>query len=409
MNINYSLAIVLRDFLKKHNIEKQHQDFTLFSEDELNQITELELTNLDNLEDLDKLPNLKKLAIKSENYNNFATYIELENSTLINHITDFSKIEKLPNLEELEIINDINIKKLDLGNLPNLKKIYLINNPNLSNVKNLDKLKKLKKVIIYGTNIKNSLNIHDYLVNTYKTKINILDINMYDSIVKGSSKNSKALADLYKLGFTKIHFAEKTGFADFALLSIDKVDKLYQKCLDIIKEKQLRGLSNYDKIKHVYQYVTNNITFDQEGIIARNKQYLELKYNYKDIPPFIKNNFSMLHSSYNAGILRKSNCEGYVNLMNFMLGILNIQTASVYATDKNNPNVASYNHALTSVELNGDWYYCEPTWEKPGELKYFMKTYDEIIKTHVLNPFELYKNKEVNLDVANYERNRKCR
>ena len=93
------------------------------------------------MEDLDKLPNLKKLAIKSENYNNFATYIELENSTLINHITDFSQIEKLPNLEELEIINDINIKKLDLGNLPNLKKIYLINNPNLSNVKNLDKLK----------------------------------------------------------------------------------------------------------------------------------------------------------------------------------------------------------------------------------------------------------------------------
>ena len=91
-------------------------------------------------------------------------------------------------------------------------------------------------MIIYGTNIKNSLNIHDYLVNTYKTKINILDINMYDSIVKGSSKNSKALADLYKLGFTKIHFAEKTGFADFALLSIDKVDKLYQNVLILLKK-----------------------------------------------------------------------------------------------------------------------------------------------------------------------------
>lgn len=407
MKINYSLAFIIRNYLDKHSKEKKVEDINFFSKNELNQITELEITSADNLDDIDKLPNLKKIAIRSENYNNFASYIELENNPLVNHIKDFSDLEKLSNLEELKVINDINIEKINLEKLINLKKLYLINNPNLSIINNLEKLKKLDKIIIYGTNVKSPLKIDEYIVSTYNAKTNILDINMYNSIVKGSHRASKAFANLYKLGFNKIKFAEKTGFADFALLNPDQVDKLFQKCYSIIKEKNLDRINDYEKIKQVYQYVIENITFDNDGIIARDKQFLEANISSNHIPPHLKNNFSLLHSSYNAGILRKSNCEGYVNLMNFMLRILNIDAASVYATDIKNPRVASYNHALTSVKFNGKWYYFEPTWEKLGELKYFMKTYAEISETHILNPLELLKNKEVSFNVNNHSGNRK--
>ncbi len=407
MELDYSLAIVLDSFFKKHNIKRKHQELNIFSKDELEKINELELNNISNLKDIDKLPNLKKLVIKSENFNNFASYIELERNPLLNKIKDFFEVEELSNLEELEIINDINIKKIDLEKLTNLKKLHLTNNPNLSVIKNLDKLKKLKEIIIYGTNVKNSFNVEEYIVNTNKTKPNILDINMYDSLIDKSSKNSKALTILYKLGFTNMKFAEKTGFADFALLSPDKVNQLYQKSYDFIKEKELHSLSDYEKIKEVYQFVIKSITFDNDGIIARDKQFLESNYNFDNIPIPYKNIFSMLHSSYNAGVLKKSNCEGYVNLMNFILRILDIDATSVHATDKGNSKVASYNHAISGVYLNEKWYYCEPTWEKPGEFKYFMKTYDEISETHILNPLELLKNKEVNFNVNDHERNHK--
>lgn len=398
MKINYSLALAIRDnygdehFSNKNNVN-------CFTNEELSKITELTIQNCNSLVDIDKLPNLKKLNIISDDYINFATYIDLENNPLINQIKDFTPLEKLSNLVELSIVNDIHIRKLNLQNMTNLKKITLLNNPSLNIIKNLEKLSKLEYVKIYGCNVKNIIDFGDYIINTINVETNILDINMYSSFVKDFPKNSQSLSNLYKLGFTNIMFAEKTGFADYALLTPEKVNSLFQICYKFIYEEQIRKLSDYDKIKTIYKYVTKNVEFDSEGITKRDKEYIETNIKNGNIPPHLRNNFSMLHSSYNAGVLKMANCEGYVNLMNFMLRMLNIECATVYATNKGNPNVASYNHALTSVKIDGKWYYFEPTWEKPNEFKYFMKTYEEIQKTHILSPLELLKNKEVNENV----------
>ncbi len=403
MKISYPLALNIRDQYKE--LGKKFNNLNEFTWKELAQITKLEVTNADSLDDLIKLPSLKKLVIKSENYNHFDSNIDLKNNTLINRIQDFSVIEKLTNLEELEIINDINIKKLDLTKLTKLKKLRLINNPGLIAVKNLEKLRNLEEVVIYGTNIKNYINFKEYILNTIYAKKNILDINMYHTLMDGSEKNSKFFSDLYKLKYNKVLYAEKTGFAEFALLTPEQVNELYQMCYKFIKNKKLYRLDSYEQIKEIYKFVTTNITFDNEGILKRDLQYLSMNLPYRKIPLHLKNKFSMIHSSYNAGILKKSNCEGYVNLMNFMLRMLNIETASVYAAGKKSKLVAAYNHALTSVKLDGNWYYCDPSLEKPGEFKYFMKTFDEISKTHILNPLELLKYKEVSINVARRGRN----
>ncbi|MDD2518887.1 MAG: hypothetical protein PHI05_01895 [Bacilli bacterium] len=409
MNINYSIALAIREKLNKRIFNENIKDLTFFLHEELDKVEELEITNADNLNDIDKLPNLKKIVIKSANSSDFASYMDLEMSPLLNHIKNFTKIEKLQNLEELSIINDININKIDVSKLKNLTKLVLVNNPNLTNITGLDELKNLDEIIIYGTNAKNSFDLEKYIVNTFRTKVNILDINMYNNIVKGSIKNSTVLSNLYKLKYTNLKFAEKTGFADFALLDPIKVDQLYQKCSTLIRLKKLNRLSNFSKVKQVYKYVTMNTSFDNDGIIERDRLYLKEKHEQNGMSPALRNKFSIIHSSYNAGVLKRANCEGYVNLMNFMLRMLDVETASVYATDKKNKYFASYNHALTSVKIDGKWYYCEPTWEKPGEFKYFMKTYDEINETHVVNPIELLKNRSAKVNVNYNSRNRQVR
>ncbi|NLM63453.1 MAG: hypothetical protein GX190_03985, partial [Mollicutes bacterium] len=270
MKISYPLALNIRDQYKE--LGKKFNNLNEFTWKELAQITKLEVTNADSLDDLIKLPSLKKLVIKSENYNHFDSNIDLKNNTLINRIQDFSVIEKLTNLEELEIINDINIKKLDLTKLTKLKKLRLINNPRLIAVKNLEKLRNLEEVVIYGTNIKNYINFKEYILNTIYAKKNILDINMYHSLVEGSPQKSNFYAELYRLGFNKVRFAEKTGFADFALLTPAQVNQLFQMCYRFIKSNKLHHLSKYDRIKTIYNYVTTNITFDKEGIAKRDQK-----------------------------------------------------------------------------------------------------------------------------------------
>ncbi len=406
IEINYHLSGVINEILpERKDVFPSLQFSNIYTIEELQQVKELELNNFNSLEDINKLPNLKNLSIKSADYNKFATYIDLDANTLINHITNFEVLENLVNLEKLEIINDINIEKLDLKKLINLKSLKLINNPNMEYLNNLDKLTKLEEVVIYGTNIKSNLNFEKYFLNTYNAKTNILDINMYHNIVEGDIKNAQKMAALSRLGYNKITFAEKTGFFDKYTLNAVEMFAIYQYILEIFKKNQIYKLEDYDQIKFVYNYVVNNVKYDEYSIKQRDKKYLEAIKNEK-LSKYNHNEFTKLHSSYNALMLGKSNCEGYVNLMRFMFQLLDIKSQNVYCTKKGDDKIAFYNHSIIKIKYNNKWYYCEPTWENVNEYQYFMMDYVDVIKTHVLNPLELKSNKEVVRDGNNFKHNR---
>ncbi|MEG1309759.1 MAG: hypothetical protein RSD06_02640, partial [Bacilli bacterium] len=170
MEINYYLSLEIDENMKmlgkNRQISFRDPNFNIFTKKEIENITELKLRNTTTIEDLKYLTNLKKLSIEGIDYNRIKDENNLEFNPLMNHIKNFDIINQLKNLETLVINNDINIKKLDISNLTNLKILHLKNDPELRTLKGLEKLKQLKEVIIYGTNIKNKIDFKNYVVNT---------------------------------------------------------------------------------------------------------------------------------------------------------------------------------------------------------------------------------------------------
>lgn len=404
IEINQQLSLLINEQLVKEDNAEHFRFSNTYTYEQLHKIETLEINNLTSLKDIDKLPNLKVLKLISEDYNKFASFIDLEVNTLINHIKNFKHIENLENLEQLEIINDINIKRLDLLKLKKLKSLVLINNPNLETLKNLDSLPSLENVVIYGTNINSRINFDKYLFNTYTAQTNILDINMYHKIVKGDINNAEKISWLYRLGYNNIEFAEKTGFLDKSIINPTEAYEMYNKAVQVIKDYNAHQFDDYKKIKFVYDYVVSSVKYDELGITYRDRKYLDVIRNH-DLRDYNKNDFTKLHSSYNASIMGKSNCEGYVNLMRFMFQMLGIKSKNVYCAKKDSDAIAFYNHSIIKVQYNDGWYYCEPTWERPGSFQYFMLNYEQITQTHILNPLELKNNKEVVKDGDNFRYN----
>ena len=115
MKVSFELAFLIDEELHKMGYERNKSildnSFTVFSDEELAIIEELTITNAYNIDDLILLPNLKKLSIKGQDdYDRIYYWDGLDNSTLINHIKDFSVLSKLEKLESLTISNDVNIK-----------------------------------------------------------------------------------------------------------------------------------------------------------------------------------------------------------------------------------------------------------------------------------------------------------
>ncbi len=141
MKFNNSLATIILEKLINLGVRDSFFGFDgNFTEDELASITDLTITNCDGLLGISNLKNLKTLKIIGPNLSSFNT------SLPTNQILDFSEINKLLNLEKLEIIYDENIEILDIENLDKLTILSLFCNSNLVKVKGLDNKKKLKKI-----------------------------------------------------------------------------------------------------------------------------------------------------------------------------------------------------------------------------------------------------------------------
>ena len=158
-----------------------------------------------------------------------------------------------------------------------------------------------------------------------------------------------------------------------------------------------------EKIEFVYRYVMNHVEFDQENLIRREKELNYYNHRYNEIPEFKKKKFAMIHSSYSALMMGKSNCEGSVNLMRFLLNLLHINSFNVHCIDlKNNVNDLN-NHAMIRIYHKGNWYYCDPMMARnEGDKnlsKYYMRTYDEMkqMNRYRFNAFEAQIQKE-NMD-----------
>lgn len=400
MKVSFELAFLIDEELHKMGYERNKSildnSFTIFSDEELAIIEELTITNAYNIDDLILLPNLKKLSIKGQDdYDRIYYWDGLDNSTLINHIKDFSVLSKLEKLESLTISNDVNIKSLDVTNLVNLRELKITYNPSLKRIIGLEGLKKLKSVRIYGNSLNQDFDIDTYIKNTEYTLPNILDIKLYPNIVRDNPNKATELATLFDDGDTYLKFAEKNGMKGIEcnIIDLKNLEKMYK---DLRREFKRYGwlddkLTDEEKIEGVFLYITKKVKFDEDGLKERAIMHQKLIEEFGEVPDIKKKKMASLHSSRRAHNEKSVNCEGAVNLMSFMLGILGIECSTVHCLDRRGGVIDGTNHAMIRIKTGGKWYFCDPTIERKNPRKFFMLDLDAILESpyHIISTYQI--------------------
>ena len=127
-------------------------------------------------------------------------------------------------------------------------------------------------------------------------------------------------------------------------------EKLTGKLKSVTDELELDGLTDYEKARAIYGYITENVQYDSEGV-HDDKDYLKF-------------------SAYGALVENSAVCQGYAALLYRMLLEQGIDSR-VITSDK-------LNHAWNIAELSGMYYYMDSTWDSAsGEQSageaYFLK------------------------------------
>lgn len=390
--LSTEMAILVHDLLeKRYNIPKKSifdPKYHEFSEDDLALIDSLDIVNFSSLADIVHFPNLKRLSLRGSSYNDILPEFHYDDCSIINHITDFSPLSTLSELEELVIENDLHIEELDLTKLKRLKTLIVVNNPLLREVKGLDDLEHLVYIIMYGNAITTSLDMKKYAYNTRLSNTNILDIGMYLPMIGGTREGAKDLKDLEIAGISKVKFAEKSGFLSFTKVNPQNLHDMFVKLDTMFKRNNAYDLSDEEKVSYVFTYLLKNISFARQAIERRDFEYSEALAKYKELPDQLKPSLASIHSGYRTYYFKSGNCEGFVNLMVFMLKMLGIEAHDVHCHDRRSLQSFGSNHSVVRVHLNGKIYYCDPTFDRKNAYNYLLVDYETISKYHEFDSFE---------------------
>lgn len=371
---NYELSLIILEELLKKGLRQTRFGFNgEFSEAELRSVTSLTLTGLSSLEEIEKLPQLRSLTIYSYPSSNLTDFDSLK----INTITDFSILSALTNLEELKIYNDNGITSLDISNIPNLNTIILFNNPNLKTITGLDEKTNLKSVILINNNLTSIGNTKKYILNTTNTPENILDVKLFPHLF-GSRHNRLFLETRLKEALTNITFGEKITFADDKyILSYEQTKNMYFRALKILRQLNIY-MGSWESIKKIHNYIASNVEYDDEGLEYRSVVYLNLLQIPSANKEYFLKRLKLMNTSYAAIVNKKAVCEGFVNMMRFILSIIDVETRMVNCSYDGQ----EFNHAAIKFKYNDTWYYADPERQRKSIEEKFGYTLEEFKKIY---------------------------
>ena len=154
--------------------------------------------------------------------------------------------------------------------------------------------------------------------------------------------------------------------------SKDEVDMAISK-LEGVKNNILQKATGntYNDIKMVHDYLIDNIEYDTT--ISRPNIY----------------------NAYGALINRNAVCEGYARAFKYLMDSMGINCTLAIGKASNSEG-RTENHAWNYVEIDGNWYAIDCTWDDPvtsgggwvsqsSKYKYFLKGANEIGRDHVAN------------------------
>lgn len=142
----------------------------------------------------------------------------------------------------------------------------------------------------------------------------------------------------------------------------EQENKVAEKVKEVIDELELDGLSDYEKVRKIYSYITNNVDYDKE--IDQKEGYLS-------------------YSAYAALIDGKAVCQGYANLFYRLCLEAGIDCRIVAGTCRDE------GHAWNIINIGDYYYHCDATWDAAGNTeKYFLKCPQNISNHTLYEEFE---------------------
>jgi len=382
---NYSLAIIICQELIRLHVRKSLLPFdSTFTEEELEKVESLVITNCDGLEGIEKLFHLKSLSIIGVNLNSFQ-----ENFHLQNHIQDFTPINQISSLETLNIFYNGEIEKLDVSFLSNLKNLKLFCNSNLKRIIGLDTKKQLESVSICGCPVADVGNIRTYIENTQDTAINIWDIGMFPRLLKDPSIRNYIKSRMYD-NLTNLSFGEHIYFHDEVyVMDWYQMSDMYNRASRILRELQIEQLEDKKKAQCIYEYIIKHLQYDYEGLEYRDKNYRFFQDMSGEEKAYFMRRLATINSSFGAITRKKVVCDGYVNLMRFLLSICGIASRTVICRKEERL------HSAIKFQVDEIWYYADPEQDQRlKSMQYFGLTYSEFSTIYELAPQEQIDNQQ---------------
>lgn len=168
--------------------------------------------------------------------------------------------------------------------------------------------------------------------------------------------------------------------------------KKYQTALDErvneIVELASQQETDYDKVKFVHDYLVQTVTYDHdtyENDISGQSLVTKLDASYE-----------YAHSAYGCLVNNLCVCDGYAKAFQLVMQKIGI---SCYYTEGNADNgEVNMAHAWNFLQLDGDYYYVDVTWDDMNKedypefvrYEYFDITYDELMRDHSYPDNEKY-------------------
>ena len=161
-------------------------------------------------------------------------------------------------------------------------------------------------------------------------------------------------------------------------------------CKEILGNIVRPEYSDIEKTMAIYTYIVQNIKYDHI-LFKREKELIDKRQKIGKGESKILNG---KQSSYNAFMKGEVVCEGYTNMMHYMLSTVGIESKTVSCIGERDNKEESFvdrgeNHSVIRVKTGKDWYYYDPTWDAGKmELRNVFKTKKEFEKNHTFTVLE---------------------
>ena len=169
-----------------------------------------------------------------------------------------------------------------------------------------------------------------------------------------------------------------------------KIVPMDKKCKEILGNIVRPEYSEIEKTMAIYVYIVENIKYD--NILLKREK--ELRDKGQKIGKGESKILDGKQSSYNAFMKGEVVCEGYTNMMHYMLSTVGIESKTVSCIgemdNKENDFVdRGEDHSVIRVKNGEDWYYYDPTWDAGKmELRNVFKTKKEFERNHTFTVLE---------------------